>query len=148
MSRSLGKAYPPLVPKEVFLSHSDQDRLFTADLADMMRRHGIPVWYSRTNIRGGQQWHDEIGTALQRCDWFVLILSPNAVGSMWVRRELLYALQQRRFDNKIIPILYQDCAYDELSWTLSQFQMIECGEDITEGYRKLLQVWGLGYTPP
>ena len=52
------------------------------------------------------------------------------------------------FDNKIIPILYQDCAYDELSWTLSQFQMIECGEDITEGYRELLQVWGLGYTPP
>ncbi len=147
MSRSLGKAPPSLVPKEVFLSHSDQDILFTADLADMMRRHGIPVWYSRTNISGGQQWHDEIGAALQRCDWFVLVLSPNAVGSMWVRRELLYVLQQRRFDNKIIPILYQDCAYDELSWTLSQFQMIECGEDITEGYRKLLQVWGLGYKP-
>ena len=50
----------------------------------------------------------------------------------------MYALQQRRFDNKIIPILYRDCAYDELSWTLSQFQMIEYGEDITECYRKLL----------
>ena len=56
MSRSLDKAYPSLVPKEVFLSHSDQDCPFAADLADMMRRHGVPVWYSRTNIRGGQQW--------------------------------------------------------------------------------------------
>ncbi len=148
MWRFLGKAYLSLVPKEVFLSHSDQDRSFAADLAEMMRRHGIPVWYSRTNVRGGHQWHDEIGAALQRCDWFVLVLSPNAVGSMWVRRELLYALQQRRFDNKIIPILYQDCAYDELSWTLAQFQMIECGEDTTECYRKLLRVWGLGYTLP
>jgi hypothetical protein len=34
--------------------------------------------YSRTNLVGAQQWHDEIGAALQCCDWFAIVLSPNA----------------------------------------------------------------------
>jgi hypothetical protein len=57
-----------MLPQEVFLSHSDRDRPFVTELADMMRHHGIPVWYSRTNILGAQQWHDEIGAALRRCE--------------------------------------------------------------------------------
>ena len=113
------------MPKEIFLSHSDRDRLFVKKLVAMMRRHGLPVWYSRTNILGAQQWHDEIGAALHRCDWFVLVLSPSAVESMWVKRELTFSLQQNRFENKIVPLLYQPCDYDQLSWTLSSFHMID-----------------------
>lgn len=60
-------------PQEIFLSYSSQDSQFTKDLAAMMRRHGLPVWYSQTNIMGARQWQVEIGTALQRCDWFVVI---------------------------------------------------------------------------
>lgn len=85
------------VPDEVFLSHASADRPFAMRLAATLRRHGVPVWYSDTNIRGGQQWHDEIGAALERGDWFVVALSPHAVESMWVKRELLFALQQSRF---------------------------------------------------
>lgn len=88
------------LPQEVFLSHSSQDRQFVNSLADKMRRHGVPVWYSHANILGAQQWHDEIGAALQRCDWFAVVLSPQSVESMWVKRELLKALEQRRFENK------------------------------------------------
>jgi|ERR671924_1103713 hypothetical protein len=134
-----------MLPQEVFLSHSDRDRPFVTELADMMRRHGIPVWYSRTNILGAQQWHDEIGAALRRCDWFVLVLSPNAVESIWVKRELLFSLQQNRFEDKIIPLLYQPCAYERLSWTLSLFQMVDFTQTFEQGCRDLLRVWGLGY---
>ena len=75
------------MPNEVFLSHSSADRAFVARLANVLRSHGIPVWYSDTDIRGAQQWHDEIGSALKRCDWLVLILSPDAVASKWVKSE-------------------------------------------------------------
>lgn len=134
-------------PREIFLSHSDRDRPFAERLATMLRRHGCPVWYSRTDVLGAQQWHDEIGSALRRCDWFVLVLSPNAVESEWVKRECLFALQERRFDNKIVPILYQPCDYEELSWTLSSFQMIDFGKPFEDGFRDLLRVWGVGYRP-
>ena len=82
------------MPNEVFLSHSNRDRPFVRKLVDVLRRRGIPVWYSETNIQGAQQWHDEIGAALRRCDWFVLVLSPHAVESKWVKRELLYSLRR------------------------------------------------------
>lgn len=134
-----------MLPKEIFLSHSDQDRQFVERLVSVMRRHGLPVWYSRTDVLGGQQWHDEIGEALRRCDWFVLVLSPSALESMWVKREMNFALNQNRFENKIVPLLYQHCAYEQLSWTLHSFQMIDFTQPFEQGCRALLSVWGLGY---
>ena len=37
-------------PREVFLSHSDQDRTFAGRVSETLRRHGVPVWYSRDRI--------------------------------------------------------------------------------------------------
>lgn len=110
-----------------------------------MRAHGVPVWYSQTNVIGARQWHDEIGAALQRCDWFVLILSPNSVISTWVKRELLYALRQDRLENKIVPLIFQLCDYERLSWTLSDFQMVNFTGSFDDGCSALLRMWGLGY---
>ncbi|MBN3940053.1 MAG: toll/interleukin-1 receptor domain-containing protein [Nostoc sp.] len=134
-----------MIPSEAFLSHSSQDQEFVSKLAEVLRHHGIPVWYSKTNILGAQQWHDEIGNALKRCDWFLVVLSPNSVDSMWVKRELIFALQQNRFENKIIPIVYQDCDYEQLSWVLSSFQMINFQEAFEDGCRDILRIWGVGY---
>ena len=82
-------------------------------------------------IVGAMQWYDEIGAALRRCDWFAVILSPRAVDSMWVERELRFALRQRRFDRKILPLLYQSCDVDQFSWTLLSVQMIDFTGDFT-----------------
>jgi len=137
-----------VLPNEVFLSHSSLDRQFTSDLAGMIRRHGIPVWYSQTNIVGAQQWQDEIGAALQRCDWFAIILSPQSADSMWVKREVSYALQQNRYENKIVPITFQPSDFERLSWTLSLFQMVNFTGPFDDGSRNLLRIWGLGYQAP
>ena len=137
-----------MLPNEVFLSHSSSDRDFAARLAQMLRAHGIPVWYSQTNILGAQQWHDQIGAALERCDWFLLVLSPNSVESVWVKRELLFALQQNHFQGRIIPAILKACDYERLSWTLSIFQMVDFGGSFETGSRNLLRIWGIGYVPP
>ena len=133
------------VPEEVFLSHSSKDRRFARKLAAVLRQHGVPVWFSETDIRGAQQWHDEIGDALRRCDWFVLVLSPDAVSSMWVKRELVYSLQQDRYEGRIAPIICKSCSPDDLSWTLSQMQMTDFRASFHDGCRDLLRIWGIGY---
>jgi hypothetical protein len=135
------------LPQEVFLSHSSQDRDFVTRLAEELRRHGVPVWHSQTSILGAQQWHDEIGAALRTCDWFLLVLSPHSVESMWVKRELIFALQQERFADRIVPILLQPCGFDRLSWVLPGFQFVDFQESFDGGCRALLRVWGLGYRP-
>jgi hypothetical protein len=137
-----------MTPQEVFLSHASADRDFADRVAEVLRRHGIPVWYSPTNILGAQQWHDEIGAALKRCDWFVVLLSASAVQSFWVKRELSYVLQQRRYVDRITPVLLHPCDYEQLSWTLSALQFVTFSPEFDEGCRHLLRVWGIGYKHP
>lgn len=134
-----------MLPTEIFLSHSDRDRQFVEELVDMMRRHGLRVWYSRSNVLGGQQWHDEIGEAILRCDWFVLVLSPNAVGSTWVKKELMFSFYLKHLENKIVPLLHQSCDYKQLSWVLCLIQSIDFTQTFEQGCRDLLRVWDLGY---
>lgn len=134
-----------MLPKEVFLSHSDKDRQFAALLAGVLERHDIHVWYSRTSLVGAQQWHDEIGAALKRCNWFALVLSPNSVKSEWVKHELMFALNDRRYQGRVIPLLFKPCKYTKLSWTLSAFHIVDFTRKRADGYRGLLNVWGLSY---
>jgi hypothetical protein len=136
-----------MIPQEVFLSHCSADQPFVDRLVAALRRHGLPVWFSVTNIVGAQQWHDEIGAALRRCDWFLVVMSPAAVNSFWVKRELCYALQQRRFVDRITPILFQSCDYEQLSWTLSALQIVSFEAGFEAGCRTMLRGWGIGYQP-
>jgi hypothetical protein len=135
-------------PKEVFLSHSARDRRFVERLAQTLREHGIRVWYSERHIRGGQRWFDEIGSALKRCDWFVVVLSPNSIRSVWVKRELLYAFRQPRFEDRIVPLLHVMCSTREverLAWTLSGLQRVDFRGSFAQGCRELLRIWGIRY---
>ena len=130
-------------PREVFLSHSSQDRQAADDVARLLREHGVSVFYSPHHILGAQQWHDEIGAALARCDWFVLLLSPAAVTSTWVKHELMYALNSSRYQNTIVPVILDKCDLEALSWTLPAFQSIDFTVSFEEGCRRLLRIWGL-----
>lgn len=108
-------------------------------LATLLRTHGIPVWFSETDLRGAQDWHDEIGSALRRCDFFIVLLSPASVKSEWVKRELTYALRNPRYNGRILPILLAPCGYESLSWTLGAIQTIPTSDPAA-----ILRTWGLG----
>ena len=136
------------LPAEVFLSHATPDRRTADRVASVVRAHGVPVWYSRTNLIGSQQWHDEIGQALARCDAFAVLLSPAAVASQWVKFEYLYALAEPRYRNRITPVLIAPCDTKALSWTLDAIQRVDFTGEFDQGCRDLLRVWGLGYAAP
>ena len=142
----MAKKKATALPQEVFLSHSSRNRSFVSKLAATLCNPGIPVWYSETNLRGGQQWHDEIGRALERCDWFAVVLSRSSVKSMWVERELLRALNDPRYRDRIIPILYRDCKFRKLSWTLDAVQRVDFRKNFDSGCKDLLRIWGIDYS--
>jgi len=134
-----------MIPQETFLSHSSRDREFANQLAETLRRHGVPVWYSQTDIVGAQNWHDEIGAALKRADWFLIVFSADSVKSMWVKREVQFALQQNHLEHRIIPLVLASCEHEKLSWTLSLFQMVDFTKSFEAGCRDLLRIWGIGF---
>jgi len=134
---------PP--PTEIFLSHSSTDHQFATRIGEVLQEHGLPYWYSQRDIVGAQQWHDEIGKALARCDWFLLILSPASAASKWVRRELFYALREDPYEGRIVVIDYQPTDAKLLSWTLPDLQWVNFQQDFEGGCRDLLRIWGRGY---
>jgi hypothetical protein len=132
-------------PVEVFLSHSAKDKRFLKWLVDVMRDHGVPVWFSEHGIRGAAQWHDEIGAALARCDWMIVVLSPAAIASRWVKREVTYAVEEPRFDGRIVPLRISACSAKELSWVLLQIQTIDFIGRFDDACRELFAIWGISY---
>ncbi len=132
-------------PREVFLSHSSRDRWIASRIADMLRCHGIAVWYSRTHLRGAQQWHDQIGAALNRCDWFVVLVSKSSIKAKWVKHELVFALNSDRYENKVLPVQIGSCDPAELSWTLKNFQIVDFTRGFGLGCRALLRTWGIRF---
>jgi len=62
---------------------------------------------------------------------------------MWVGRELSYALNQRRYQSKIIPVLVRDCDFETLHWALASFQMLTLASGFAAASRELLRIWGI-----
>lgn len=136
-----------MMPKEVFLSHSSRNLDVAQKVAGTLRSHGVAVWFSPTEILSAQQWHDEIGKALRRCDWFMVLLSKSAVQSPWVKNELVFALRHNQYNDHILPVIIEECDYEALSWTLGNFQMVDLTNNRQEAYRKILRRWGAGFDP-
>ena len=111
----------------------------------MLKDHKVRYWYSAAQIAGAKQWHDEIGDALRRCDWFLIVLTPDSVRSQWVKRELLFALNEGRYNERMIPVLRKPCEYSRLSWTLPEFQLVDFSGSFDVGCRRLLRIWKLEY---
>lgn len=130
-------------PREVFLSHATADKVLAQRVLRVLESNGIPVWFAPYQLIGSQVWHDEIGKALQRCDWFVLLLSGSSVQSKWVKNELLFALNEPRFDGRIVPVRIAACDWKSFSWTLGAIQHVDMTGDFPSGTAALLRVFGV-----
>jgi tetratricopeptide (TPR) repeat protein len=93
----------------IFVSHSHIDNEFGTRLAQDLRRvlgDDGAVWYDVLGLHGGETWWEKIVEELTARDVFILVLSPDAMNSPWVRREIGIALNDNKF---ILPVLYRDC---------------------------------------
>jgi hypothetical protein len=138
------KRSKPRVPAELFLSHSHHDRAFTRKIAADLRRHGIRIWFSERNIRGAHRWLTEIGAALERCDWMIVILTPDAVRSHWVSEEVGFALGEKRYRGRVIPLVLKKCEPKKVAWPLANIQNVPA-RPYKDALRQLLAIWGVTY---
>ena len=94
----------------IFMSHSHIDNDFGTRLAQDLRRRlndESAVWYDILGLHGGDTWWEKIVEELTARDIFLVVLSPDAMNSYWVRQETTIAVTKRKF---IVPVLYRDCA--------------------------------------
>ena len=107
----------PSQPKHrIFISHSHIDNEFGTRLAqDLSRLLGdeSAVWYDVLGgLHGGDTWWEKILEELTARKVFIVVLSPEAMQSKWVRDEINLAWKQKnsRAGKQIIPLLYRECS--------------------------------------
>jgi len=72
---------------DVFLSHNSVDKARVRRLAERLRAEGLRVWYDEWVIKPWTKIDPAIERGLEAARALVLCLSPEALGSNWVRLE-------------------------------------------------------------
>ncbi len=83
---------------------------------------------SRRRYYAWRQLGKEIGKALEESQAMVVLITPNSLQSSWVHREIEYALSERHFNKRLIPVLVgseEDLPLDRLPWILRHLQVIK-----------------------
>jgi LysM repeat protein len=99
----------PEEKRQVFISYSRRDLDFVEQLAadlEAVNQVDLKVWYDLSRLEGGDTWPEEIQSAIDASDIFIIVISPDSVVSKWVRKEFLYA---NHIGKKTIPLLYKKC---------------------------------------
>jgi tetratricopeptide (TPR) repeat protein len=86
----------------VFLSHSTKDVDFAQKLETDLRAAGARVY--RVSADAGGDFQGRINDALSICEWVVLVLTKDALGSPWVSQEV-NAANRLKHDGRIKNIL-------------------------------------------
>jgi tetratricopeptide (TPR) repeat protein len=92
----------------IFVSHSYQDKPFADALVRALRGAGADVWYDEHNLGAGHLL-DEISEQVRARPVFLVVLSPAAFDSNWVKQECQWALNlfHREAGRVILPITAQ-----------------------------------------
>ena len=93
---------------KVFISHSDHDEALASEIVSSLEAAGLEVWYDRREIIPGDNWADRIARALGEANAMVVLVTPSALESNQMQRDIDYALTQKRFKGRLIPVLAGD----------------------------------------
>jgi adenylate cyclase len=111
------------VQPRVFVSFSQGDRdLVARQLLEPLKKRGLDVFSFAESIPPAADWHRLIEEQLERCDWFVVVVSPNAIESEWVRGEVASALGRKNLDRRIVPITVKGADISKVDLRLGLLQ--------------------------
>src|SRR6266446_4448135 len=76
---------------QVFISYADPDESIAKRVADGLEKENFKVWYD-AELLPGQDWASAVSKALRESKAMVVLLTPAALRSTRVQREIQYAL--------------------------------------------------------
>jgi hypothetical protein len=92
------------MPNDVFISYRRKDIEFVTQLDQELTNRGVSAWFDKESIEVADHWRTSIAEGIRDCKVFVLVLSPDAVESVNIRKEVDLA---ERHGKKIIPLMWR-----------------------------------------
>lgn len=120
---------------DVFISYSSADENQASAIKDYLSAQGVQCWMAPESIEPGDDYSSVIPDAIDSSNILILLVSYNSQRSVWVPKELSYALSHRK---KVIPYKIIPCELmKSFSFYLTDVQIIEYNNDIEKTYKKL-----------
>lgn len=125
----------------IFLSHARKDAALALELAERLTRKGLTVWTPEEQIAPGDNWAKKIGKALEDSELMVILLTPKALESEWLRQDIEYAIGSKKMEGRVFsvfvgPTLYADA---DVPWILTRlpFCLVESARHFGEVVRRI-----------
>jgi TIR domain len=113
---------PAAAPRhDIFLSYSTVDKDEARRIQDALTNVGKTCFMSEKSLKPGDNFQDEIRSALEASNEIWILVSPNSIKSAWVHREIAAAWALRK---RIVPILLR-CAPGDLPEILADKHAID-----------------------
>jgi hypothetical protein len=74
--------------RRVFLSHTRADKVFARRLTADLESLGFSVWFDEWELRVGDSLIERVESGIEASHWMIVVLSPAAIRSQWVLKEL------------------------------------------------------------
>lgn len=80
----------------VFISHSSDNQANAETVARLLEENGFKTWMSYRDIPIGARYAEALTEAIKNCEVFLLLLTPEALNSVWVSKETERAINYRK----------------------------------------------------
>ena len=85
----------------VFISYSTKDRDGARQVREFLESEGIKCWMAPRDIPPGSNYAYVIERAISNCAVFLLLVSRDSAQSVWVNKEVLYALGKLQSEGRV-----------------------------------------------
>lgn len=118
----------------IFISHAHDDAELARELSKNLESQGFEVFDPAVELLPGDNWHLEIGKALEASQAMVVLISPEGARSTSVQGEIQYALGSEKFEGRLIPVEVKPTR--DVPWILRRFHWVRFQNDPAEaGYQ-------------
>lgn len=126
----------------VFLSYTHKDKERADKVQRELQIRGHRVWRDVTELKAGSPIPDNVAKGISLCDYFIILVTENALQSEWMRGELnLYATNPKRWEC-ILPLKYDKTKPSDFSPLLSPLNWIDFTSGLEQGIAKILETLG------
>lgn len=128
-----------------FVSYAHADNEIATEFLEKLKEMLLPsakydyVFWQDKNILPGENWHQEIQDALNRCSMGILLVSPAFLGSEYVSRHELPAIMNRQ-TALLIPVMLKKINFDRHDLKgLEEWQIFQRNSDHPNGAKSYAQ---------
>lgn len=124
----------PRAPR-VFISYAQDDSAFAERVCKALVDSGLEVSDPDRDHLPGENWAREVARALEESEAMVVLLTPAAVSSPVVKRNIEYALGAKNYSNRLIPVVVgrrEHFPAAEMPWIVRRMPWFELDDTETE----------------